>query len=206
MKRRYSFSLLPALYFLLPALFIILIALWQNKVPRWQLLLDSNALCKQPFYTGFISNIGILMWSAAAAVSALASIVLNRGNHTQRLLTKMLATLSVFSLVLCFDDLFQIHEDVFPNYLHIPQEVLYCAYAAIFVIIIFAYRTLWNFTPYGLLLLSISFFAMSLCFDTGFCNNSRGAYLLEDVNKFFGITAWLAYCSILSYRSLRGVY
>lgn len=62
--------------FLVPPALILLVASVQNVAPMWMLMRDPVSIAELPPYTGFISNLGTLLWCAAGSICLFAAAVL----------------------------------------------------------------------------------------------------------------------------------
>jgi len=169
---------------------IILVLHFWKGIPIGKLTRDPTAIMGAPFYIGLFSQIGIFFWSAAAAICMFsAKVISNRPNSFR--LKRFLFISGLLTLLLGLDDIFLLHESVFP-YLGIHEKVVYATYAGLvlFYLIRF-YPTILN-TKYIFLVMALVFFALSVIFDK---TSIPGIdpYLLEDGAKMFGIVSWLAY-------------
>ena len=140
------------------------------------------------FYYGFISNLGVMLWTAAAAVclfASFASLLLFRTNRRSED-AEFLAAAGVFTGWLALDDLFMIHEDVLP-WFGVPQIVTYGAYAAITALyFLYAWRQILAFRP---VLMAHSERAVRV--------------FLEDGTKFLGILAWTSFHVAIALETMR---
>lgn len=144
-------------------------------------------------YIGMLSNIGILFWAATVSITFFTSYML-RGSKQYKAASKFLFYSGLFTSFLMLDDLFLLHENIFPKFLNIPELLIYIAYALILI---------WYFTAfyrkilegeYVLLLLAIIFFGGSVFIDyIGEFIKIPGLYVLEDGFKIFGIVTWFTY-------------
>ena len=103
---------------------VLFLHFWKG-IPIGKLTRDPLDLARLPFYTGFLSQIGIFLWSASAAVCFFSATVLSRHEDHQKL-KQFLVVSALLTLLLGLDDAFQLHEVVLP-YFGIPQMVVYCS-------------------------------------------------------------------------------
>ena len=151
---------------------------------------DPASLAGERAYFGMISNLGIVLWAAAAAVSLFTYVVLRRdGDGRQRAHFFLFAGL--LTLLLLLDDLFLFHENIKRETV-LPESLLYAVYGALFLLFIRAYMPLLLETEYALMLLAGGFFAFSTAYDIA-VGAWRADDLFEDGAKFFGILTWCAY-------------
>ncbi len=177
---------------------LILGLLAQRQVPYDQLLLDPNSLNKVPWYTGLVSNLGILGWTTATATGFFGSWVARYGGRPGA--ASMLRWGAVLSTVLLFDDLFQLHVAVKP--LGISKPMVYAGYLlATGVWSVLQFQEIRR-TRSELLLASGAAFAASVIVDQVGASlplfSTQGALVLEDASKFLGVLAWAQYFSLTS--------
>ena len=101
----------PLSYFstILPSLIIYILVLFVSNsfnIKPELVLRDLAQTCGYPIGVGMISNIGILLWSASAAICLYLS--LSFGINQQ--IYKLLFLGGFFSSVLCIDDFFLLHD------------------------------------------------------------------------------------------------
>ena len=133
---------------------------------------------------GFLSHLGILVWTASAAICFFTSGLIDRRSNRRFFLYS-----GLLSTLLVLDDEFLLHEIVFPNYLGIPENYVYLGYIClIFAYFIYFHRQILK-NNYILLLIS----SMALGLSLGLDLIIPSATALEDCFKFAGIVFWLAY-------------
>ncbi len=148
-----------------------------------------------PIYYGFVSNLGILLWCAAASVCLLVGLWL--AVEVGELRAGAFLLISGFlSCVLLLDDVFLVHELVFPyltklsgTYLIVFYVVLFATYSAAFWRNLLGQRTM-------LFAIALAMFATSIVSDIFLVDvhdASRWEWLLEDGSKFLGIAAWTTF-------------
>lgn len=144
---------------------------------------------------GFLSNLGILGWSASAAVWVFSAFVLReRGAHAQATFAFAFGLLSCF---LTFDDLFQFHESLAPRYLGLGERTVYALLAAAILSSLVFFRKLLLSSRIGLLAVSFVLLGSSVSIDVlspWIGRMGHWHYLLEDGLKWLGIAAWAAFC------------
>ena len=105
---------------------VLFLHVWKN-IPVGHLTADPIALADElPVYSGFLSQVGILIWSAAASICFFCA---KRLWHTraERELKRFLVVSGAFTLWLALDDMFLLHETVFPL-IGIPQNIVLGSY------------------------------------------------------------------------------
>ncbi len=170
----------------------------QSLFPIGDLTRDPAAIAHHPPFFGALSNLGILLWSASAAMCFLSAALLNiiAPASDARLFFLVFAVLST---VLCLDDTFLLHESILPNRLpvvRIPEDVVVLSYVVALLGAIVRVRRLILSTPVWLLGVSLGLFAIAAGLDyvlpSGHISED-GFFLIEDGFKLLGIFGWLAY-------------
>jgi hypothetical protein len=168
-------------------------------IPASNFTRDPAQIMNAPFYTGFESNLGLLVWCAGAVAALFAAAVLRRrpGALEQR---RFLLWAGVLTLILCLDDLIMFHDILITTAFHVREQAIYLTYvlgAALFVI---RFRRQLLGADRALLILAGVFFATSMLFDQWHVLQVifgrviiRENYLLEDGAKLFGQLTWMAY-------------
>lgn len=180
--------LAPVLLAIYVATAIVLLAVGlQRWVPIAFLLRDASQVAKYPFYIGLVSHLGVLLWSVAASISLFsATLARDRG------LARLLLTGGLLTAVLALDDLFTLHESVFPDYLGIGEKVVLGAEMLFAAAFLLGFVRVILRTDFLILGLAIAFFAGSELFDQDFLSQGLN-YLLDDGLKLFGIVSWTTY-------------
>jgi len=143
------------------------------------------------YFIGDLSNLGIMLWAAAASICFLGAILLHQISSKSRFLfySGMLTTL------LALDDALMFHE-IIVDYLYIPEWLVYVSYLLLIVIyIIYFRREILTLTDYPILALALLFFVVSITsnlFFQSFPSHDLEPFL-KDNAKFYGITLWLYY-------------
>lgn len=174
---------------LLPALLVYLTALGLSGaagIDAELVLRDLAQTCKVPLGVGLLSNLGYLLWTAAAAIAlfaALSGVTGARGRHRQLLLLG-----GGFSLLLALDDMFLLHDR------YVGATFLYVLYAAFAVALLLRYRRLVPALGGMSFLVAVALLGGSVILDAlqemlPFGYNA--VQLVEEGFKFLGIAAWL---------------
>lgn len=178
---------------------------WGEDVTVVDFTRDLATLADVPFYTGGVSTLGLLLWSAAAAMCFLSYAVLRTGTASP--LAQCIAFLGGLTLVLVLDDAYMLHEEVFPDYFGLSGTLLYGLYGGIVGILLLVYRSVLRRTPYELLAFSLGALALSLgtdvFMDWGYLGAGGGGYLVEDGSKLLGIVLWTSYVGHTCATALR---
>ncbi len=160
---------------------------------------DPAAIASHPPYFGALSNIGILLWSASAAVCYLSGILLKIVQPEQLQVRTFFYVFAIFSTLLCLDDTFLLHEEVLPNQLlvvRIPEKAVVAIYGLALLGVLVYFRQLLQRNQPWLFGFIFSLFAISVGFDQlpslGLLSKDM-TVLIEDGAKLLAIFLWLAY-------------
>lgn len=178
------------------------VAHWKEIGIEW-MLRDPSALGRLPFYAGFITKIGVVLWVITASVSLFGYAVLEpslRGADAARFL---LAS-GTMSAILGVDDFFMFHETIAPRGLGVPEKFVLASYVLLIAGIVLRLRQFVLSVVDGLLVGALACFAGSLAVDLFWGSRPYARYyLLEDGLKFVGITLWTAFHLRLTLGLLR---
>jgi hypothetical protein len=153
-----------------------------------------------PVYIGLVSNIGVLFWSAAAAISVFTGFVMNRVKKDKASGGFFLLS-GLLSSVFLADDFFMIHDIIFPDYLGINDHFIYLVYFLILLVIFLKHRRfLLKRSPWPILIASFFLMGVSAVIDMDFL---PGGIDVEDTFKIFGIVAYSAYMVSTSYSAFQ---
>jgi hypothetical protein len=164
---------------------------------------DPVSVAELPFYTGFLSNVGVLLWAAAATVCIFSATVSRPLQGAPQMRSFLIAS-GFVSLWLGLDDVFVFHETAFPIYLGLPESVTLAVYAVVLLAYLLVFfRTLLS-TDYVLFVMAGVFFALSVALDMLDPLRALGDYFVEDSAKLTGIVSWFAYFWSTGAAALRG--
>jgi hypothetical protein len=169
---------------------------------RWQLFVDP-AEELQSVLVGAFSNLGVLLWWTTVVVTGFTWLLLRRDGKSSDV-KKMLGATALLSAYLAMDDLFLLHDYVFPESLHVPEGLVMGA------TLLAAAAFFWRFRDVFLrssdrlvLLVALLFLCASLAVDASPGEFGKGT--LEDAFKFVGIATWLTYFATVSASLLQAV-
>ena len=168
---------------------VLLLNVWKG-IPIGKLTRDPASITGVPIYTGFLSQIGVLLWSASTTICLFCASLLSTRQDKLRI-KPFLLTSGLLSLILGLDDIFLLHERVFPD-LGVAEEIVFASYAAFLFFYLFRFRAIILKTEYILLGMALLFFGVSITLDV-FEPAGIDPYLWEDGAKLAGIVSWLAY-------------
>ena len=182
---------------ILPSLILYLAILYISNFYNIKLSLvvrDLAQTCGYPIGVGMISNIGILLWGAAASICLFTSFskIINSES------SKLLLLGGVFSSLLCIDDFFLLHDR------YIGPDFLNLTYLAISIFLLVKFQRILKKIGVSYLIISILFLGLSIFFDGVIQQIFNQSYeltqLIEEGFKFLGITCWLNFwCKASSY-------
>lgn len=159
--------------------------------PIWKLAKDPAEVMNFPPYIGLLSNWGVILWTMAAAICLFSAVLLKQqkaSNSTFR----FIVVSGYFSLLLGLDDLYRLHDRLFPKLFGIPERIFYflyvfafLAYLIYFIPQIIKYEYLLFGAALLLFLISRRLFVTIPFFDQFMTTG--------DMLKYFGIVFWLAF-------------
>jgi hypothetical protein len=145
---------------------------------------------------GAVSQLGIILWSVSLSVTGFGALIVSEKSEKE-----FLYSLSILSLILMFDDTFQVHEKILPGLFGINEIFLFAFEGGILVFILLRFSRLIAQSKYLLLVIAILWFSLSLIVDIFLAERvfPRWHHLLEDGPKFLGIMNWTTYCGLVSH-------
>ena len=186
---------------LIPALLIYVAALALSSmagIKGQEVLRDLAQTCGTPAGVGLLSNLGYLLWMAAAAVALFTAYAGVPGIRAKQL--ELLACGGWFSLILCIDDMFLLHD------LYVGQTFLYLLYIVFAALIATRYRKQLKTSKGDLFLLAVALLGASIGIDQfqlAFPYDYKTVQLVEEGAKFLGIATWVLYWCQASALSLK---
>lgn len=102
---------------------------------------DPLASLGEPFYTGIMSNLGVVIWIGAAAVCGFGYLLLRRHGSDKGTAHFLLAS-GIISAVLFLDDFLMLHEEVFPLIFGVGEKVVYLVYGMAVLAFLVRFRRL----------------------------------------------------------------
>lgn len=166
---------------------------------------DPAALTGAHPLLGAASNLGVLAWTATAAVCLFTAMLLH-GRRDRREFARWMLAAGLLTCLLALDDLFLLHESLLPEALGIPQPAVLAAYVAAVGLFLLRFRAPMERTDRTLLGLALAFFAASVAADQlpgAWFRASGWLYLLEDGCKLLGIAGWSGYFLSVAASALR---
>jgi len=141
-------SLSPLMLFIcVPTLLLIastVVVNLKTDLPIRYFFIDPVAEFNAPMYIGLLSNFGVLLWCSAASVCLFSGVMLFH-QEKQREVSLFLIGSGLITSLLMFDDLYLLHEEVFPDHLFVPQPLVFVAYAVLIIAYFVRFRKMiWN--------------------------------------------------------------
>ncbi|MCE5257929.1 MAG: hypothetical protein LLG44_02590 [Chloroflexi bacterium] len=174
----------------------------RTNVPYLQFTRDAAALRAAPWYTGILSQLGVMAWTAGAAAALTGACAVGKAPQAAAW-RKYLLVGGVFSAWLALDDALMLHEVVIPHQLGIDERVVYALYIAT-ALAFFALN--WRKALAGewpLLLTALVFLAVPVLADMLRLTADIEELLMAG-SKLAGILAWAAYwgrCAVEAYAA-----
>lgn len=189
----------------LPPLALMLGVAFQPWVAPGDLLRDPLAVAEMTdncckVYFGAVSNLGIVLWMAGAAICLFAAAVIVTADRTD-VMARFLLAGGLLTGFLGFDDLFLVHENVLPAF-GVPELVTYGAYGLLGLsYLVFFWRQIFanRFVMFGI---AGTLLAISVTIDWVIHTDASWRILLEDGAKIMGITAWVSFHAIAAWAAL----
>jgi hypothetical protein len=144
------------------------------------------------YFVGILSNLGIMLWAAAAVVCFLGAAILTKTSQDQHFLIAS----GVLTTLLALDDAFLFHQVIFPDLFHVHKWQIFGIYLLFFVLYFIGFkRLIISKTDYPIILAAFLLFGLSIIIDDVLHNFPTQILqpLFEDGAKFVGISLWLAY-------------
>lgn len=176
-------------------------------------LRDVTAIGDIPFYSGSISQLGLLLWSAATMVCFFTYFALKKINPSRKQSLNLLMFGGLLSGYLMLDDTYMLHEEVFEelfeNLNFFPEKTAMLLLGI--AMLSFIYFNRWEIlkSDYGLLFLAYAFLGISVFFDafpSRFYEEIQYAerieYYIEDGAKFTAIVTWVTFFARYGYQQL----
>ena len=188
LKNALKWALIPAFTVYVAALALSDLA----GIDSQKVLRDLAQTCSTPAGVGLLSNLGYLLWLGAAAVALFTSHVGLPGIRGKQ--KELLACGGWFSLILCIDDMFLLHDR------YIGQTFLYMVYMLFSILIATRYRKQLIAYKGEIFLLAVALLGTSIAVDLlqpverGQPDLYMLSQLIEEGSKFLGIGTWVLFC------------
>ena len=184
---------------------VMAIVAGQSTERAGQLLMDPSFTLGTRWYTGLVSNLGILAWTVGVAAAFAGAWLCRMGGRARA--ARFLLGGAVVGSLLLLDDLFQFHAVLVPSELDVPKifgELFLGGSVAVWT---FRHFREIRRTHVHLLLAAGLGLAVSLFVDFKFSPApGQGWDLIEDGSKFLGILAWSTYFVVTTRDICRSVF
>lgn len=150
-------------------------------------------------YVGWMANLGSAVWLVGAVAGVLAGAVLLKAGR--RGPGRFLLEFGAYTTVLVADDLFLLHESVYPS-VGIPEEAVYLAYGLTALFLLHRHLPLVRAHDGLLFVLAVGLWVGSVAFDV--VQETWGVHLhvLEDGSKLVGLVLWSTFLVAAAVREL----
>jgi hypothetical protein len=191
----------------MPAIILILIlaitSLYLN-IPFSDFTRDPVAITGGHPFLGIISNIGVMFWSFSVIVCFFSYALLKANNKTHDVLGFIVFG-GFISLVLLLDDLFMLHEYIYPKYFGISEKIVFLSYCLIVLFYLVKFRKIIKETDLSFILLAFFFFSFSILVDMLPKSLLPWHHFFEDGSKFFGVISWFYYHFSVCFQEVQSV-
>lgn len=191
----------------LPATFLLLTLIVVSEclnIPFSEFTRDPLAITGGHPFLGIISNVGVLLWSFSAAVCFFSYALLKKIKIKPDVLRFILFG-GLISTVMLLDDLFMLHEYIYPRHFGINQKIIFSCYGLLVSYYLFEFRAIIKETYYLFILLALCLFALSVLVDILPKNLLPWHHLFEDGPKFLGIVSWFSYQLTVCFQEVQSV-
>jgi len=152
---------------------------------------DPTAIMNAPFYFGFFSNFGIVIWSASLIICLFTAYRVS-SNLALKNDYFFLVVSALVTFLMTMDDLYQLHEIVFPYYFNIPENAVYLTYMNIYLLYFIRFRKVLLQSDFIILGLAFFFLGVSTVIDFLPLPIPKDTFL-EDAFKLVGAVTWFVY-------------
>lgn len=170
-----------------------------------ELLMDPAFTIGAKWYTGLVSNLGVLAWTVAVVAAFAGSWICELGGRHSA--GRFLRRGGVVGAVLLFDDLFMLHAVLLPSEFAIPKPVGQALIGLALLGWAWAGRTEIRRTHTHLLVAAAAGMAMSYAVDAIWAPLPGDAMnVVEDGAKFLGVLAWATYFVVTARDIAKSVF
>ena len=159
--------------------------------PIWKLAKDPAEVINFPPYIGMLSNWSVILWITTAVICLFGAVVLKKQNAPKDTLRFIIGS-GLLSLILGIDDLYRLHDKIFPRMFHAPESFFYLLYFFTFLIYLMFFTT--QILKYDYLLFGVAFFLLVISRRIAVIIPFFNQFMTTgDMLKYFGIVFWLAF-------------
>jgi len=172
----------------------VLTAAWLQDFPIKFYTRDPASESARNLLLGVLSNAGLVFWSAAASVALLTAFA-------TPMRRPFFVFAGLFSILLLCDDALQLHEQVIPWLLGLPEKVVFGVYGLLVAAFVLRHRKTLTGAGGGIFIAAMAGFGLSIALDV-LSGESTLMNMAEDLPKFVGIVLWFAYFFDQALRTL----
>lgn len=205
-QKNYSYLVFAVIYFPVLALFAFtFLVSVSTDIPIGFFLRDPTVTLKGHPLTGLQSNLGVLVWGAAAAICLFGSAVLKRAAGGGNLASFFFWS-GAITAVLMLDDFFLFHDDLAIQYLKLDEKIVLFGYFLAVALYFARFRKIILGSNFTLLFTAIVFFSLSISIDFILEKwESPWRIFLEDGFKLLGIVSWSSYFILSCFDKLQSL-
>ena len=172
----------------------VLTAAWLQDFPIKFYTRDPASETERHLLLGVLSNAGLVFWSAAASVALLTAFA-------TPMRRPFFVFAGLFSILLLCDDALQLHENVIPRFLGLPETVTFSLYGLLVAAFVLRHVETLTGAGRGLFIAAMAGFGLSIAIDL-LAPSGTLVSMAEDLPKFMGIVLWFAYLFDQALRTL----
>jgi hypothetical protein len=200
------------LYIPILLLFIVLriVSHYSDQITLSYLTRDVAAIADLPFYAGFLSQLGALLWAGSLAICLFTLLAL--GTQNRAATRRWLIQASILTAILLFDDVFQFHEEIGEDYLGLSEKLVVLSYGILGLTFLVINLGEILRSEYSILMLAVFLFGLSVFVDgadieqfgeLGRVFSDQLETFAEDGFKFAGVATWLVYFARYGYQKIK---
>jgi hypothetical protein len=163
---------------------------------------DPSAELGGPYYTGFLSLLGVLILWGGAAACGFAGGILRRARDPA---ASAMIAFAAFSGAVAVDDVFQLHEAFAPSVLGIRQEVGEAVYLALALLLVGSYRRFLIDAGWAWPAVTAAALGTAVSADLVSDLTDANVHVLEDGLKFVGYLTWTAFVTTVAVSKTAGI-
>jgi hypothetical protein len=199
--RQIAFTLIPAL----GVLALLLAAAALTPTPMGYMTRDMAAIGELHPLAGILSNLGVLLWCASAAICLFAALGLRDPGSTAAF--RFLLCSAALSAYLLVDDFFMFHEELAPRYLGLHKDAVIAGLGAATCAYLLAFWRLIAQTQFVVLALAVGLLGASAAMDAllwPWLKIGGWEFFIEDGAKWLGIASWCSYHVRTAHQAMAG--
>ncbi len=143
-----------------------------------------------PVYTGFLSQVGLFLWSAGAAICFVSYLSIRSREPTLR--ARYLFSSGILTTILLIDDAFLVHDRLVPALFGIPPAATYAGYAVVLAAYLWRFRRPILVEPHLLLVMAIGLGGVAAVLDV-LDGGNLSAVFPSNALKFLAVGTWVLY-------------